>query len=328
MIYDRVTPDEQILHLMVAYIRAKPGPQPRQCAAVAIGRVNTGAADLENLVRDRLQAIDAKFAFGVHALDHARSPRRKDAIGADHFVEYFIDHEQNTFPRPVVLDNPGFLVLQLGDREAEYTVDQAARAIHGSLQSLFASCGVRVDFEIRRTPEELAAFMAYARDLYSHIVLIGHGDKDGLKFRSISIDTPNDESEAERRARRNIVSAQRIVDLLGCDLGCRDVEILSLCCHSGCDEMGAALSAAKNVSSVIAPVKEVSMQWAAHFVTDYFLRVFVNDEHTDDAVPAAVLACSNQSTATPTNYVPMRVWRNGQLICDPCAMTTAEPLTS
>jgi hypothetical protein len=253
--------------------------------------------------------------------------RRKTVPGGAAY-EYFIDQEQNTFPAPVVLDNPGFLVLQLGDREAEHTVDRAAKAIHGSLESLFASCGVRVDFEIRRTPEELAAFMAYARDMYSHIVLIGHGDKDGLKFRSISIDTPNDESEAERRARLSIVSAQRVVDLLGCDLGCRDVEILSLCCHSGCDEMGAALSDAKNVSSVIAPAKEVSMQWAAHFVTDYFLRVFVNNEHVDDAVPAAVLACSDQSTATPTNYVPMRVWRDGQLICDPCEMTTAEPSTS
>jgi hypothetical protein len=230
--------------------------------------------------------------------------------------EHFLDDAGSIWLPNQVLDNPGFLVLQIGDWDQEITVDRAAKAIHGSLESLFAACGVRVDHELRRTPGELSAYMQYARDLYSHIILIGHGSPEGLKFRSTSNVEPEDETSDERLRRLNLVSMQRVVDLLGCDLGCRDVQIVSLCCYSGCDEFGSALSRAKNVTEVIAPSGTVDMRWAAHFVTNYFLRVFVNDKPVDEAVREAAVGCCGQPDENSA-FVPMRLWRAGELVCDP-----------
>ena len=159
--------------------------------------------------------------------------------------------------------------------------------------------------------------MNYARDWYSHIVLIGHGTTDGVQFMDNGTEEVSGETFEQRLTRLGVVSAQRVVELLGCNLGCRNVEIISLCCHSGCETIGSELSRAKNVDAVIAPSGVVSTQWAAHFVTDYFLRRFVNNEKNNQAVFGAVKACVGSSTLCA--HVPMRLWHKGHMVCDPCA---------
>ena len=86
--------------------------------------------------------------------------------------------------------NPGFLVILLGGVQRDTALENAALAIHASIQSLFATCGIVVHFERMRTLVELDKFVRGGneasstgqRSVYSHIILVGHGNENGVPF--------------------------------------------------------------------------------------------------------------------------------------------------
>lgn|GEM_PF-2209199 len=188
------------------------------------------------------------------------------------------------------LETPGFLVMHLGAIEDDYTVETAADAIFNSLRSLFAGCGAtEVGHERVRTTVELSEYLKLYRCNYSHLILIGHGSPDGVEF----ID------------RSTVVGGSELAGMLGGDAATTPLQIISLCCHSGCAKLSHALSRAENVTEVIAPNSAFDMRWAVHFVTGYLLQRFVSGLRVDDAVEKAVANSGN------TN---MCLWRNGELV--------------
>lgn len=209
----------------------------------------------------------------------------------DEFVAYDQDNQEIRFSSADVVEKPGFLIIQLGDaRERDHTVEAAAFAIFQSLNSLFAACAGDVHFERIRTSVELSEFMKRYRFNYSHVVLVGHGDQNGgIPFM--------DQSEP--------LKGHSLAGLLGADGSVRDIELISLCCHTGCESLSSALSNAVGVKHVIAPQKAFDLRWAVHFVTGYFLERYLSGKPIDQAVCDA----SVNPTATP-----MSVWKQGRKI--------------
>ena len=187
-----------------------------------------------------------------------------------------------------LLDSPGFLIVHLGSIERDYTVETAAEALYNSLRSLFAACDIPVDFERIRTTVELSEFMKLYRDNYSHMILIGHGSTDGISF----LDKPKP------------IGGSELSGCLGSDNSTKPIQIISLCCHSGCANLSSALSNASNVTDVIAPTNVFDMRWAVHFVTGVLLYQFIEGMSVDDAVTSAAQHSGN---------APMCVWRNAEL---------------
>jgi len=187
------------------------------------------------------------------------------------------------------ITNPGILVVELGHIQRDSTVQSAASALHASLTSLFLPCGGDVDFEQMRTTSELSQVLRVYRPNYSHIVLIGHGSRDGIQFMDQS--TP--------------VKGRELAGLLGPDGSDRPVQLISLCCHSGCKELASGLSEDRTISEVIAPAESFDMRWSVHFVIGYFLQLYLNGKSVEDAVSAAVM---NQKET------PMCVWRDGEMV--------------
>jgi len=81
-----------------------------------------------------------------------------------------------------IRSSAGFLVVQLGRIERDFTLEMAASAIYQSLHSLFAACNADVNLEIFRTTVEFSEFMKLYRCNYSHVILIGHGSSQGIEF--------------------------------------------------------------------------------------------------------------------------------------------------
>jgi hypothetical protein len=191
------------------------------------------------------------------------------------------------------IDNPGFLILHLGHAvEREHTVETAARALHSTLTSLFAACNVPVTLERIRTSIEFSEFMKAYRAEYSHLILIGHGSTDGIRF----LDKPAPVKGAE------------LAGMLGADSSANNLQILSLCCHSGCEAISKALSVSEGVTEVIAPSEAFDMRWASHFVTGYFLSRYVSNRSSEEAVQDHCRA----------SKMGVCIWRDGKvLLCQP-----------
>jgi hypothetical protein len=221
--------------------------------------------------------------------DYCPIARFEGYIQADKTVRVRLrDGTEIDFERKATLNAPGFLVLQIGGIDPDYTEHSAAVAIYQSLNSLFAGCGKPVDFERMRTTVELSAYMKKYRSKYSHIVLIGHGVEEGLPF----LDRPD------------AIAGQELSGFLGGDANERAIQMISLCCHSGGKMLSKAISNAPGVTEVIAPTSTFDMRWAVHFVTGYFLHLYLEDLSTDEAVRRSIV--NKDST-------PMCIWRGGTL---------------
>jgi hypothetical protein len=207
---------------------------------------------------------------------------------SDNSPEDEIDFEETDF-----IDNPGFLIVHLGHSvEREHTVEIAAKALHSTLSSLFAACDVPVMLERIRTSIELSEFMKAYRQQYSHLILIGHGSTDGIRF----LDKPAP------------VKGVELGGMLGADSSTNSLQILSLCCHSGCEAISKALSLTPGVSEVIAPSETFDMRWASHFITGYFLSRYISNNSSEQAVQEHCRA----------SKMSVCIWRSGKvLLCKP-----------
>lgn len=192
-------------------------------------------------------------------------------------------------PRHRLIYNPGFLILELGPIFAEETISKAAEATAKSLDSLFAACSPNVHHHRVATAVELEDLMRRCGHLWSHIIIIGHGTEEGFCFLD----------------RNGFLNGTDLANLLGChDDDGRQRQILSLCCHSGCENISRALSNAANVTEVIAPTKTFDLRWAVVFVTGYLLKLF----GTTGPVEQAVKEAAEWSAGSE---MPIAVWRDG-----------------
>lgn len=207
--------------------------------------------------------------------------------------EYHTSDEEVYVYEKDFIDNPGFLIVHLGHSiEREHTVEKAAQALHSTLSSLFAACNIPVTLERIRTAIEFSEFMKAYRSQYSHLILIGHGSADGIQF----LDKPSPIKGAE------------LAGMLGADNSENSLQILSLCCHSGCEAISKSLSLSRGVTEVIAPSETFDMRWASHFITGYFLSQYISNQSSEQAV-------QEHCRASKMNVC---IWRNGGvLLCKP-----------
>jgi len=200
----------------------------------------------------------------------------------------YLHSETNTeFNETDFIERPGFLLIQLGAIEEDYTLETAANAVFWSLQSLFSACDIPVNIERMRTTIELSEYLKQYRSRYSHIILIGHGSEEGISFLD----------------KKDPLGGIELSGLLGADKSDNPIQIISLCCHSGCEQLSKALSSGLNVNEVIAPKEVFDIRWAVHFITSYFLFLFINELDTENAVKNAA---SNDSKFC--------IWKKGELV--------------
>jgi len=160
-----------------------------------------------------------------------------------------------SIPKERLIYNAGYLVLHIGSVETEHTVETAANAVYESLFALFSACHDIVRYERIRTTVELSEYLKLYRCNYSHIILIGHGSENGIPF----LDKPKP------------IRGSELSGLLGADSHKNPIQIISLCCHSGCEENARALSKAEGVKEVLAPSDTFDLRWSVHFILGYFL---------------------------------------------------------
>jgi len=204
--------------------------------------------------------------------------------------KYLDSYTQCVLTDDDIVATPGFLVCYIGgSAEREHTLETASKALHNSLHSLFAACDLLVNYERIRTAIELSEFLKEYRSNYSDIIFVGHGSKDGITF----LDRPNPIAGAE------------LSGLLGSDKCDNPVNLISLCCHSGCATLAQSLSKAEHVTNVIAPNDKFDLRWAVHFVTGYYLHLYIAGMSFEDSVEHAARISGNQ---------PMCIWSGGELI--------------
>jgi hypothetical protein len=135
----------------------------------------------------------------------------------------------------------------------------------------------------------MSEFMKQYRANYSHLILIGHRTTDGIQFLD----------------KQRPIQGAELSGLLGSDSSEKRLQIISLCCHSGCANLAKSLSTAANISEVLAPNAAFDMRWAVHFVTGFFLYLYIDDVPVDEAV---LNAARNSGNA------PICIWRNGSFV--------------
>lgn len=208
--------------------------------------------------------------------------------------------ESVLFEESLLADAPGFLVLHFAGIEPDPIVESAASALFHSLRSLLETCGtdVPVHYERIRTALEVRMYMEAHRWLYSHVILIGHGGPDGIGF----IDEPAPLAKSE------------FARLLGCHLDCREMQVISLCCHTGCEDMAEELSRDPSVREVIAPDGGFDVRWSTVFVLAYVLKVFDEGYLPEEAVRELSFG------------QPLCVWRAGNRVaCDTLSSGPSSP---
>lgn len=217
-----------------------------------------------------------------------------DTFWATVFTE---EPEVLEFPVPLAetLDRaPTVLILELGALENEDAVTTACDAVEAELHTVFGECGGDIDREKCRTTAELRCFMSKHRNagLWTHIIVVGHGGPEGVGF--INHEDPEGPPIA--------VGGTELADLLGCEWGCGDTQIISLCCDSGCVTAVGALSRAANITEVIAPLDKFPISYAGPFVNLYFQRLYRSAAGRVAAVEEASMCCE---------FLPMAIWRDG-----------------
>lgn len=215
--------------------------------------------------------------------------REWGVLSDDGRFQFNWDGEDREINASEVIANAGYLVLEIGSVEEEYTVSTAANAVYESLRALFSACHDIVRYERIRTSVELSEYLKMYRCNYSHIILIGHGGQDGIKFLDKS----------------GPIRGNELAGLFGADAHKNSIQIISLCCHSGCEENARSLSNAENVTEVLAPEGTFDLRWAVYFILGYFLSMYLRDRNVNDAVCDAAL----DKTSTP-----MCVWKNGEKV--------------
>ena len=185
----------------------------------------------------------------------------------------------------LVQKNIGILVLEIGDLETETSLlDPLAKSVLQYCRLLLPDDYVR-SYKIRSL-NELSIIWQKEKDIYSHIVLIGHGRKDGILFMNQEIIHPDQFSDHLTNS-----NTQKI--------------FISLCCQTGYQNMGGNFSKIIDVySHFIAPFHSIHGAAASQFVQT-FLAFHILKGNT-------VKTAFNNAYKTPDGKT-FRLWEKGEL---------------
>lgn len=186
--------------------------------------------------------------------------------------------------------NVGILILTIGDLETEATLlDPLAKSVLQYCRLLVPDDYVR-HYKIRSLKELKTIWQKEQRN-YSHVILIGHGSQQGIKFANDGWANPTSIEDAFR-----VWGAPRKI-------------FVSLCCQTGYQSIGGALSEMAVSSHFIGPFHSVHGAVASQFAQTFLAYHLLEGETTLVAFRHA-----RENTPGSTSF---RLWRNGNLTAGP-----------
>ncbi len=182
------------------------------------------------------------------------------------------------------------LIVRVGDFHTEPSLlDPLAKSLLQYLRLLLPDDTVRL-LELRSLAELDQAWPTTA-PAYSHVVLVGHGYKEGLIF---GVDGKVPSAEL---ARRMVVQPNN-----------RKWSFLSLCCQTGYAAFAKQFSCETVCREIVAPFHSVHGAIASQFAQSFFAYHFVEGE-------TVAVAFRHARAGTP-GAISFRLWRSGRLTSD------------
>lgn len=186
--------------------------------------------------------------------------------------------------------NVGILILTVGDLETEATLlDPLAKSVLQYCRLLVPDDYVR-SYKIRSL-EELKKIWGMEQKNFSHVIFIGHGSLEGIKFSNIGWASPEQIEQALR-----VRGAPRKI-------------FISLCCQTGYKAVGSVLSKMAISSHFIAPFHSVHGAVASQFAQTFLAHHLLDGKTTR-------VAFRHARESTP-NGASFRLWKNGTLTAGP-----------
>lgn len=190
-----------------------------------------------------------------------------------------------TIGSKLVHRNVALLIVRIGDFATESSL------LNPLAKSLLQFCRIllpddQVRLEQLRTQEEFCLIWNRDHRLYSHVVLIAHGDGDTMTFGSEQL-TPK--------------------DLADCFAGTNSQakSFISLCCHSGKASFAKPFSQETPCHTFIAPFRECHGATASQFCQTLLAHHFLEGMTLRSAFK------NSQNAPGGTSF---RYWKNGQMI--------------
>ena len=184
----------------------------------------------------------------------------------------------------------GILIINVGDFETEHTLlDPLAKSVGQFCRLLVPDDQIRA---IRvRSSDELVKFWQREQNAYSHVIWIGHGRENGIKFAVDGWKTSEDLSQLLRVH------------------GAPKKTYISLCCKTGYKTYGGSMSKAAICRQFIGPFHSVEGAVASQFCQTFLTSHLLNGKTVGVAFNHA------------RSYVPgsssFRLWNGGKLKAGP-----------
>jgi hypothetical protein len=190
----------------------------------------------------------------------------------------------------LVHKNIGIAVLRIGDFVNELALlDPLAKSIFQYCRLLLHDSMVKL--QDVRSLAELSRWWAANHRAFSHIVIIGHGQSNGIRF---AVD--------------DWVGAQSLGAHLPCPATQRKV-LLSLCCHTGYAEFGQTASQEDMCSAFVGPFHSVHGAIASQFCQTFLAYQLLEGE-----TPAVAFRHARNAVPGSTSF---RFWQKGRLKAGP-----------
>lgn len=181
----------------------------------------------------------------------------------------------------------GLLIVNIGDFDTEGPLlDPLAKSVLQYTRLLLPDDALR--YVKLRTLSELKLCWEKHHAAYSHLVIIGHGGKDGIKF---GVDGQ--------------ISAEVFQEEILRKWGGEKKTIISLCCKTGYKSFGGKLSSYAQCKSFIGPYHSIHGAVASQFFQTFFAHHLLEGK-------TVKVAFNNARDSVPGS-TSFRLWENNQL---------------
>jgi hypothetical protein len=176
-------------------------------------------------------------------------------------------------------------LIRIGDFDTEITLlDPLAKSILQFCRLLMSDSYVQLH-EVR-TVDEFKYYWTNYLSATRHVVLLGHGREDAIKFG------------------QTWISAEDLLSILQGPAVCKKI-LISLCCLTGRAKFAKPLSAHSNIEYFIAPFTSVHGADASRFV-----QAFLGRSYLDGNTPKTAFKLSEISIGSSKAF---RMWKEGVL---------------
>lgn len=211
----------------------------------------------------------------------------------DRTITFCRDRETLICPISKVHSNLGILIVSIGDFDSESTlIDPLSKSILHFVRLLLDDDSLK--FLKIRTVDELRSFWENNHSSFSHIILIGHGNPDGISF----IDN-------------RILNAKDLAKLLEkpCNNNTEQKIIISLCCKTGSFTFSKELSKSSVCGWLLASKDNIHGANASQFCQTFLTNHLLNGQTSKVAF--------KKSRGQVLGSAGMRLYKNGSLMDGP-----------